>query len=95
MRALSGSDSSPTQQRAGPIACTKLPENVRSSLNALIGASLSEPHTSVTSLHTCVCMLACLLAWTDHISKSARIFNITEIELVAIARVQRRLQISK
>ena len=28
----------------------------------LIGASLSEPHTSVTSLHTCVCMLACLLA---------------------------------
>ena len=26
-----------------------------------IGASLSEPHTSVTALRTCVCMLACLL----------------------------------
>ena len=33
----------------------------------LIGASLSEPHTSVTSLRACVCMLVCLLAWTDHI----------------------------
>ena len=32
-------------------------------LNALIGVSLSEPHTSVTSLRTCVCMLA----WTDHL----------------------------
>ena len=31
----------------------------------MIGASLSEPHTSVTSLHTCVCMLACLLACLD------------------------------
>ena len=28
----------------------------------LVGASLSEPHTSVTALCTCVCMLACLLA---------------------------------
>ena len=28
-----------------------------------IGASLSEPHTSVSSLRVCVCMLA----WTDHI----------------------------
>ena len=28
----------------------------------LIGASLSEPHTSVTSLHPCVCMFVCLLA---------------------------------
>ena len=27
---------------------------------ALIGASLSESHTSVTSLHSCVCMFACL-----------------------------------
>ena len=26
---------------------------------ALIGASLSEPQTSRTALHTCVCMLAC------------------------------------
>ena len=28
----------------------------------LIGASLSEPHTSGTALLTCVCMFACLLA---------------------------------
>ena len=28
--------------------------------SCLIGASLSEPHTSVTSLRTCVCMFACL-----------------------------------
>ena len=33
----------------------------------LVGASLSEPHTCVTSLHPCVCMFACLLAWTDHL----------------------------
>ena len=26
----------------------------------LIGASLSEPHTSVTALRTCVCMSVCL-----------------------------------
>jgi len=26
-----------------------------------VGASLSEPHTSVTSLHPCLCMFACLL----------------------------------
>ena len=48
----------------------------------IIGASLSEPHTSVTSLHTCVCMLACLLAcllaWTDHLPKilNERVFLI-------------------
>ena len=29
----------------------------------IIGASLSEPHTSVTALHTCVCV--CLLACFD------------------------------
>ena len=34
----------------------------------VIGASLSEPHTSVSSLHTRVCMFACLLAWTNHLS---------------------------
>ena len=28
----------------------------------LIGASLSEPHTSGTALRICVCMFACLLA---------------------------------
>ena len=31
-----------------------------------IGASLSEPHTSVTLLRTCVCMLACLLGPTTY-----------------------------
>ena len=31
----------------------------------IIGASLSKPHTSVTTLRTCVCMLACLLACLD------------------------------
>ena len=35
---------------------------------------LSEPHTSVTSLHTCVCMLA----WIDHLPKilNERVFLI-------------------
>ena len=37
----------------------------------IIGASLSEPHTSVTALHTHVCIYACLLAWTDHLPKWA------------------------
>jgi len=35
----------------------------------IIEASLSEPHTSVTSLHPCTCvnLLTCLFAWTDHL----------------------------
>ena len=42
------------------LACTKhLPQIY---MTRIVGASLSEPHTSVTSLRTCVCMLACLLA---------------------------------
>ena len=32
------------------------------SYNTVIGPSLSEPHTSVTAVQKCVCMLACLLA---------------------------------
>ena len=37
-----------------------------SQCTVLIGASLSEPHTSVISLHSaCVCLLACLLACLD------------------------------
>ena len=32
----------------------------------LIGASLSEPHTSVTSLHLCVRMFACMLGPTTY-----------------------------
>ena len=44
----------------------------------IFGASLSKPRTSVISLHTCVCMLACLLAWTDHLPKilNERVFLI-------------------
>jgi len=30
----------------------------------VIGASLSEPHTSVTALRTCMCRLACLRLYT-------------------------------
>ena len=33
----------------------------------LFGASLSEPHTSVTALHMCMYMLVCLLVWTYHL----------------------------
>ena len=32
----------------------------------IIGASLSEPHTSVTALSTCVCIYACLLGPTTY-----------------------------
>ena len=35
-------------------------------IQSIIGASLSESHTSMTSLRSCVCMFACLFAWTDH-----------------------------
>jgi len=28
-------------------------------ISSFIGTSLSEPHTSMTTLHMCVCMLAC------------------------------------
>ena len=40
--------------------CSRVALN--SSAMQLIGASLSEPHTSGTALCTCVCMFACLLA---------------------------------
>ena len=45
----------------------------------------------MTALRTRVYL--CLLAWTDHLPKilNERTFNITEIELVAIAGIQRRL----
>ena len=32
---------------------------------AIVGASLSEPHTSVTSLRTCVCMYVCMYVCLD------------------------------
>ena len=35
----------------------------------VIGARLSEPHTSMTPLRTRVCNYASLLAWTNHLSK--------------------------
>ena len=54
----------------------------------VIGASLSEPHTSVTSLRTRVCIYACL---DRPLTEMSAYFNITEIELVAIARVQGQL----
>ena len=43
---------------------------------AVIGVSLSEPHTSMTSLRTYVCMFACLRAWTDHLlNERVQIFH--------------------
>ena len=52
----------------------------------VIGASLSDPHTSVTALCTCVCMLACLLTCLLPYSvnfKSAHLkFNIMKVELI-------------
>ena len=40
-----------------------LPRRISRISTLFIGASLSEPHTSVTSLHTHVC----IYAWTDHL----------------------------
>ena len=61
------------------------------SLCFIIGVSLSEPHTSGTALHTCVCMfaclpaclLACLLAaiYCKFLMSMAK-FNTTKIELM-------------
>ena len=38
-----------------------------SSEESLIGASLSEPHTSVTALHMCVSIYLAIYLWTDHL----------------------------
>ena len=51
-------------------SCEKAPTNVAITGCSTVavhifGASLSEPHTSVTALRTCVCMLACLFACLD------------------------------
>ena len=35
----------------------------------IIGASLSEPHTSMAALRTCLCIHLSMLAWTDHLPK--------------------------
>jgi len=69
----------------------------------MIGASLSEPHTSVTALRTCVCMYVCMSVctvcrpYTENFKWARWNFNITKIELDVWclcslkARVQRRL----
>ena len=50
----------------------------QTSLELLVRASLSEPHTSVAALHMCVCMLACLRPYTMSTYIN---FNITKVEL--------------
>ena len=46
----------------------------------IIGVSLSEPHTSVTALQTCVCMYVCLLAAKNRKFLNERV-HITKIKL--------------
>ena len=40
--------------------------NVLYTNSCIIGTSLSEPHTSMTALRTCMCMFACLLGPTTY-----------------------------
>ena len=67
------------QEEKGRTSITDL-ETVHTSINTsdtpsgpqevehpIIGASLSEPHTSVTALRTRVSMLVALFVWTDHL----------------------------
>ena len=55
---------------------------ISTKLNTVIGASLSETHTSVTALRMCVCIYACLLGPTTYRKFYMSVyFNITEIEL--------------
>ena len=35
-------------------------------VHTLVGVSLSEPHTSVTALHTRVCIWLAIYLWTNH-----------------------------
>ena len=49
----------------------------------IVGASLSEINTSVTSSHTCMCMLIGLLAWTGHLLQINAFINLTKFEHVA------------
>ena len=48
----------------------------------VIGASLSEPHTSRTALRMCLCMFACLLAIYRKFLMSTVKFNIMKIEFM-------------
>ena len=52
-------------------------------INLVIGASLSEPHTSVTALRmcVCVCMSVCLRPYTENFKRARLNFNITKMEL--------------
>ena len=49
----------------------------------IIGVSLSKPHTSVTSLCTCIHLLACvhMFAWTNHLQRSLN-------QQISLARAQ-------
>ena len=49
----------------------------------LVGTSLSEPHTSVTALRTCVyvCLSVCLWPYTENVKLALLNFIITKIEL--------------
>ena len=49
----------------------------------IIGVSLSEPHASVTALHMCVCMFACLLGPTTYRKFQMSAFKyFTKIDIV-------------
>ena len=56
----------------------------------IIGASVSEPHTSVTALRTCICMLACLLVclWPCTINFKWAYLNISQRLNVKQSRAQ-------
>ena len=45
----------------------------------IIGANLSEINTSVTSLHTYVCMLIGLLVWTGHLLQINTFINLIRL----------------
>ena len=49
----------------------------------IIGANLSEINTSVTSLHTYMCMLIGLLVWNGHLLQINTLIHFTKVEHVA------------
>ena len=61
----------------------------------LIGASLSEPHTSVTALCRCVCIRLCLQPYTINFKSAFKCFSKIEhpralaLQCWPTARVQR------
>ena len=60
------SSTAATTGRAQTVTRSVLRQTVLLRNTLIIGASLSKPHTSLTSLHTCVSMLACLLGPTTY-----------------------------